>query len=196
MTSIIPQPEKICATCYLVKPVFEFSNGHLKCKACVRETARLRHTPKTTRRGPRLPSISCLPGEKQCTHCKDIKPVSEFSIKQENYRGSPYYHSWCKACMAENRRSHYSTDEAYERHVCANYGLKPGQYQDMFIAQFGLCAICGKAPENGKLQVDHCHKTNNIRELLCGHCNMLLGHANDDITVLKNAIKYLKKHST
>jgi hypothetical protein len=44
------------------------------------------------------------------------------------------------------------------------------------------------------LVVDHNHKTDNIRELLCYLCNVGLGSFKDDEGRLKNAIAYLRKH--
>lgn len=41
--------------------------------------------------------------------------------------------------------------------------------------------------------VDHDHVTGTIRGLLCSKCNTLLGMAKDNIAILENAIKYLKK---
>lgn len=44
-----------------------------------------------------------------------------------------------------------------------------------------------------KLYIDHCHKTNQVRGLLCFSCNSALGHFKDNVESLKKAIKYLKK---
>jgi hypothetical protein len=44
-----------------------------------------------------------------------------------------------------------------------------------------------------KLFVDHCHKTNKIRGLLCQKCNFLIGLANDSPQVLSLAIHYLRE---
>jgi len=41
------------------------------------------------------------------------------------------------------------------------------------------------------LAVDHCHNTNKVRELLCSACNILLGKAKDNISILQSAINYL-----
>lgn len=76
------------------------------------------------------------------------------------------------------------------------YNMTLEAYESMFVAQFGLCAICGKVPKNGKLQVDHCHASGVIRGLLCLQCNHMLGNAQDDIKTLKNAMRYLQKHLT
>jgi len=79
------------------------------------------------------------------------------------------------------------------------YRISIEQYNEMAINQNNLCRICkkqeqGKAP-SGKfrdLAVDHCHKTNKIRGLLCGKCNRMLGYAKDSIEILQSAIEYLK----
>ena len=65
------------------------------------------------------------------------------------------------------------------------------------------CAICGKTEtklnprthQPRDLAVDHCHKTNKVRALLCSGCNLTLGHIDDNIDTLVRMIDYLKKHS-
>jgi hypothetical protein len=42
-------------------------------------------------------------------------------------------------------------------------------------AQKGKCAICGRIPGKQPLCLDHDHKTNRIRGLLCNSCNVKLG---------------------
>ena len=45
-----------------------------------------------------------------------------------------------------------------------------------------------------RLCVDHCHTTGNVRGLLCDTCNTALGKFRDNIDLLNEAIKYLKKY--
>ncbi|SRR6266487_1111537 len=83
----------------------------------------------------------------------------------------------------------------YGRTRKSRYGITPQQYEAMFVNQMGVCAICGEAPGEGKhLCIDHCHKTGQVRGLLCAPCNFLLGNAQDKIAVLKNAIRYLQRN--
>jgi hypothetical protein len=55
-------------------------------------------------------------------------------------------------------------------------------------------------PENKRGQImscvsiDHNHKTNITRELLCSSCNKGIGHFDENIDILQQAINYLKKH--
>lgn len=86
-----------------------------------------------------------------------------------------------------------------------NYGLKYRynitleKYNQMLESQNMVCAICksehSKSKINNLLFVDHCHKTNNIRGLLCSRCNNGLGMFNDDVNLLYSAIAYLSKYN-
>ena len=71
------------------------------------------------------------------------------------------------------------------------YGLTPKEYDAKLQAQAYACKICGSYPEKRCLAVDHDHKTNKVRDLLCGRCNMLLGVVSDNPTILLKAIQYL-----
>lgn len=72
------------------------------------------------------------------------------------------------------------------------YGLTVEEYNQMFVDQNGVCAICKKSPVNNRrLCVDHNHETGKIRGLLCDNCNLMLGNADDNINTLTNAIDYL-----
>jgi hypothetical protein len=90
--------------------------------------------------------------------------------------------------------------ENSHKHKLKNrYGLTLAEYKIKLESQNGLCAICNK-PETkkmkGKVQylaVDHCHNTGLTRGLLCDSCNRTLGNMSDDISLLNNAILYLKK---
>ena len=75
------------------------------------------------------------------------------------------------------------------------YGITLEDYNQLFNKQEGKCAICNRHQSELKrrLFVDHCHETNEIRGLLCHRCNSILGYCGDDIQILENAIKYLKK---
>tara|TARA_B100001093_G_scaffold341204_1_gene325953 strand:+ start:68 stop:799 length:732 start_codon:yes stop_codon:yes gene_type:complete len=52
------------------------------------------------------------------------------------------------------------------------------------------CFVCEK--KVGVLNVDHDHKTGELRGLLCSECNLAIGNLKEDIKVLKNCINYLK----
>jgi hypothetical protein len=64
----------------------------------------------------------------------------------------------------------------------------------MFIEQNGVCAICKEKHERRALNVDHCHRTNQIRDLLCDRCNLVLGLVKDDTSLLDIMSNYLNQH--
>jgi hypothetical protein len=83
-------------------------------------------------------------------------------------------------------------------HLLKKYGITLSDYEEILKQQNNCCALCGNEfDKNAKRRpdVDHCHKTGKIRGLLHLHCNTLLGHSKDDISILESAIEYLKFHN-
>ena len=98
----------------------------------------------------------------------------------------------------DNRK--VNADHFRSRRFKKEYGIDFAQYQQMLLDQKGVCAICEK-PETKMqndtirlLSVDHDHTTGAIRGLLCANCNLSIGYACDDVTVLRKAIAYLENH--
>lgn len=84
--------------------------------------------------------------------------------------------------------------KAERKRKLKTYGLTEESYMDLLAVQSFLCGICKKPNMNKRdFHVDHCHETSIVRGVLCHHCNVMLGHAKDDITTLRNAIKYLER---
>lgn len=110
-------------------------------------------------------------------------------------KGQIYYKTYLKTPLyKEKLKKHYmekgGTPEKDRRGQLRRYGLTKTQYQNLFVTQNGVCAICSKATIK-KLAVDHDHKTKIVRGLLCANCNIGLGHFKDDINLLAKAIGYL-----
>ena len=58
------------------------------------------------------------------------------------------------------------------------------------------CAICRTDVPRGRgWHQDHCHATEEPRGILCGSCNLMLGHAKDSIDTLQRAIEYLQSYA-
>ena len=75
------------------------------------------------------------------------------------------------------------------------YGMSLEDYNAMFEAQEGCCAICGRhQSELDKiLVIDHNHDTGEVRRLLCSACNAGIGMFQEDVNLLLNAIEYLRQ---
>ena len=83
--------------------------------------------------------------------------------------------------------------EKLRKYVLKKYGITPEQYNKLFIKQKGCCVICGvhQSECSRAFSIDHDHENGTIRGLLCMSCNLLLGHAKDNINILKKATDYL-----
>jgi hypothetical protein len=77
-------------------------------------------------------------------------------------------------------------------------GFTKELFNQLLLEQENKCPICGIELSKGLNQnaacADHCHITNQPRGILCKKCNLMLGHANDNIEVLESAIQYLRKY--
>lgn len=75
-------------------------------------------------------------------------------------------------------------------------GLTPEGWNILFEKQGGRCAICMKHQTELKMKlvVDHEHASGKIRDLLCHACNLVLGNAREDASILQRCINYLKIH--
>jgi len=88
----------------------------------------------------------------------------------------------------------YSYQARKSRHRC-KYGLTPEQRDTMLQQQNGCCAICKSPdPRCPDWHTDHCHKTKQVRGLLCSKCNLMLGHAQDNPSTLRSAAEYLERN--
>jgi len=72
------------------------------------------------------------------------------------------------------------------------YGITLEMYNKMLVDQFFCCAIC-KRNMIKPLSVDHDHETGIVRGLLCNTCNSGLGMFKDNLDILIEAVKYLKR---
>lgn len=72
------------------------------------------------------------------------------------------------------------------------------KYNELRKTQEDCCAICssktsvGTMSNGNKLCIDHDHITGKLRGLLCGACNIGIGHFNDKPELLIKAANYLR----
>lgn len=72
------------------------------------------------------------------------------------------------------------------------YGWTQADYDLQLSKQNGGCAICFRKPGKTRLHVDHCHKTNRVRGILCHQCNWYLGTIDADPSILDRIGSYLE----
>jgi hypothetical protein len=78
-----------------------------------------------------------------------------------------------------------------DKYLKRKYGIGIKEYNRMFKAQGGVCAVCGRPPKKGKnLHVDHDHYSGEVRGLLDYYCNRRIIGRNKEDTVRK-LVKYI-----
>jgi hypothetical protein len=118
----------------------------------------------------------------RCKDCPDQKP----------YRAVvPNSGSRCATHWREEKKRRKAA--AHASAVAKTYDFPEGiDYESLYRFQGGYCPICRRATGKTKrLAVDHDHRTNEVRGLLCSTCNQILGHARDDINFFVRAMTYL-----
>jgi hypothetical protein len=78
------------------------------------------------------------------------------------------------------------------RHVERTYGITSEMLRVLHEYQGGRCWICQVADGTAKaLATDHNHRTGEVRGLLCGPCNQMLGRLRDSPVAFFRAALYL-----
>ena len=136
-----------------------------------------------------------------CTNCDTEKDISSFQLAKKKRRdGTPYEcRLWsCNQCEWQKKKVRGKGSKDYE--LRRNFDIGIEDYNAMFNEQNGVCYICERHPhevgDGRALAVDHCHHTGTIRGLLCGDCNRGVGLMQDDINLLRRAVKYLERFET
>lgn len=148
---------------------------------------------------------------KKCYRCKQELPLSEFWKNKKSKDGlrpdckkcgGEIYRKWFlkpgnkeKRAEAKRIKNPYDSTKRRNQRLKYEYGLTPEDYDRMLEAQGGRCAICKTDSPAGKgmLYIDHNHTTNEVRDLLCVHCNNLIGYCFESKERLQSAMDYLTK---
>ena len=105
---------------------------------------------------------------------------------------------YSKSYMKTYQEKEIVQETIRKRHLKKHYSMTPECFNKMWDAQNGKCAICNcdmlpRGRFKASACVDHNHKTNEIRGLLCRGCNHGIGNLKDSPLVLQNAINYLNE---
>jgi len=142
---------------------------------------------------------------KKCCGCKKRLKLDKFWRHSQNPNGDWKYQTKCISCMKAYAKN-LPKGTIKKRKALQDLkfiGLTENDYLSMYESQNGCCYICHKTIANkfyskkedgGYSHIDHDHKTNKIRKLLCSNCNTALGLLKDDINLFYKCIDYLKEH--
>lgn len=143
-----------------------------------------------------------------------VLDISKIKFLDVNKTGKPYKYKICNVChiLKEDYKDFdiNQTDalgRKTTRPTCTEcrksidgIALRTNEKKRMQVDKpdiFFICPICKKASIPGvtaNLVIDHDHDTGNARTWICDSCNTGLGRFKDNIELLKEAIKYLKKY--
>jgi hypothetical protein len=139
--------------------------------------------------------------KKKCTKCREEKEliIENFPPRKDTKDG---FRSECRECRKLRNREAYGPTYKKKNqagHRRRKYGITTEKYNTVLDKQKGVCAICGTKEKRSirgaepELSVDHDHKTGEIRGLLCHRCNSGLGLFQEDLRILRRAVRYLKE---
>jgi hypothetical protein len=179
----IEQPDgkltKICTKCNEEKHLTDFQNAKnvpdgksSTCRLCCQKHAKAYDQQCkdfwATHDAYDVKDSPFTSGEKACTACKILLPLTQFYKTPSTKEGLT---TQCRKCLLMNDK-------------IRKYGR--------CIEPDDRCAIC-EAKED--LCVDHCHVSGKTRDILCSPCNIMLGLARDNIAILLRAAQYLEQHT-
>lgn len=143
-------------------------------------------------------------GLRWCRTCKTFLPPHEFY--SSDARCIECGKAMSKAVRARRSEVKQHTDNEYLRgwradnpnstrqYTLRRYDVDVNWYTTKLQDQGNCCAICKRTCPNGKaFCVDHCHKSDKVRGLLCTRCNIFVGMVEKGL--VDNALEYLKKYS-
>ena len=143
------------------------------------------HDAKKERQREYMKQWRSANAEKVKSYQKNWK--AENAVSQAEYQ---------KVYHAEYRSRDDIQYKTWERNLKRNYKMTPDDFNKLWKAQDGKCAICqvdlqprGRKPD--AVAVDHNHETGEVRSLLCRACNHGIGCLKDSPEVLTAAAKYL-----
>jgi hypothetical protein len=127
----------------------------------------------------------------RCRTCNDIVTSENCVWSGNNLRVD------CRKCWTIRAKEYNAKRDMKHHNMKHRYGMVPEEYNKKLELQLGGCAICKQPCKTGRnLAIDHSHKTNILRDLLCQRCNVVLGLVNDDELLLFDMMDYLKRHET
>lgn len=132
------------------------------------------------------------------TWCKDCEREYQRNI----YANNPHMRRHKSKLWRKNYANKYKEIrklhryKAYITESARRYGLSRVEIEMLLDRSNGKCAICeivfGSAGVRTRRCIDHCHKTNKLRGLVCDGCNRIMGIANDNCHRLRQIINYLE----
>lgn len=125
---------------------------------------------------PRVKVDEWPEGERWCSDCQDFVPL---------------FYTRGSKCIA------HASAAAHAAMVKKVYDLTADDYNSLLAWQKGRCYICQQVPRVRRLAVDHDHRTEQVRGLLCANdewgCNRTLARVLNNVGMAERLLAYVQK---
>lgn len=110
---------------------------------------------------------------------------------------------WCSECqgfipwlyVTGSKCKAHASRAAHGTRLKAVYDITREQYEQLLEFQGGRCYICRQYPQSKRLAVDHDHRTDAVRGLLCANdewgCNVTLRRLLNSVEMAQRALEYV-----
>jgi hypothetical protein len=117
----------------------------------------------------------------------------KWSKKNQKAHSKKYYAANKESILKKQKiYNKNNKDKIRNSQLKRNYNITLDIYNEMLTSQNHKCAICKIYTGKNNLCVDHNHDNDQVRGLLCSKCNFLIGLAQENTSVLHEAIRYLE----
>lgn len=126
---------------------------------------------------------SCFNETKVCRKCQQRKSIFEFQKNQKSIAGKVVRRGECIECRKWKRSMPKKAREEYEK-----TNPQPPMGEPFY------CPVCRHTiirQFKNDVVLDHSHETGEIRGWICRMCNNSMGMMEDNVSILKRAIKWL-----
>lgn len=176
---------KICKICKKEYPHTEFrvEHGFLRnqCRLCKNKQTKLSRQ-RLWKKHP----------EKHEEYKKKLKEIRLRNVEDKRIKDRIRYQKNKEKIKKERKEFYHKFPELIrKRRMMTTYKISAEKYDELNAIQ--KCQCCGRNEKDfvKGLAIDHCHKSGQVRGVLCPNCNTAIGLFNDDPTVMKKAISYL-----
>lgn len=136
---------------------------------------------------------------KICRRCGIEKPLLDFYERKDNRPGR---RSECKTCWKVQTDAYRAKNQqrvAYlhkMKNIERKYAITRHEYEACIKMQDNRCPVCAVefigTRGVSSPAVDHCHTTSKVRGVICNGCNVAIGSAKDDPSILRALAAYLE----
>ena len=132
----------------------------------------------------------------RCKDCKYYHNEQRYRDKNAKERARLWRLKYPERSRENSKKYQREHPDQLFKWQLKKYNLTLEEYKQLEIEQNNRCAIClngvsGMSHSNKRLSIDHDHLTGKVRGLLCGNCNVGIGHLKHNPILLQNSITYL-----